>query len=347
MFKKLDKCLVCKNDDLIEVKDLGLQPLANNLKDADLDPDISFPLVLNVCPKCTHKQLSIAVDPKILFYNYFYQTGTSESHLKFFHNFSRCVKGKSILDIGCNDGSLLSKFEEFGWDVMGVEPSQSFTYLEGTNILRDFFPTKEPINRTFDVITAFNVFAHNDDPCNFLLEMKKLLNKNGRIYILTTPSTLDNIYHEHISYFTPRSMLTLADKCKLQMRSFVESPMHGRSYLFELSEPLENNTPHKDLLMSLYQPVVGYGASAGGTVLLNYFGFKPEYVVDDNHLKQAKYIPGVNVPIYSSQKLFNDPRDLTIIILAHNLYDEIVAKIKRLRPNANDKFVNPMTGTLK
>ncbi len=82
---------------------------------------------------------------------------------------------------------------------------------------------------------------------------------------------------------------------------------------------------------------VAYGASASEIVLFNHLKIKPEYVVDDNTLKQGKFIPGINSPIVSCETLKNDYRDLTIIV-AHNLFDEIVTKIKNLRPNQKDTF---------
>jgi len=351
MFVSLNNCLVCGSNQLIEEYNLGLQPLVNNLKDTPKQDEISLPIIVNSCQFCTHKQLSIAVDPKLLFSNYLYQTGISKSHMDFFKDFVLSLgTDRKVLDIGCNDGVLLSYFQDNDWSCTGIDPAENLVgkayALLGKNahIINDFFPTEELEGYGFDVITAFNVFAHNDDPRKFLEEMGKLLNKDGRIYILTTPARLDNLYHEHISYFTPQSMIVLAQMCNLTVRSFKEVPMHGKSYLFELSHSEEESSLVE--IPEQNKPVVAYGASATGIVLMNYLDLYPDYVIDDNELKQGKFIPGLNVPIYNSTFLETDPRALFIIVLAYHLFDEIVNKIKLMRPLAKDTFFHPYKGVV-
>lgn len=345
-FKRLDICVVCGGL-LKEYLDMGEIPLANNLKENPSEEDVKYPLFVNECIVCTHKQLSVAVEPDILFSNYLYQTGTSQSHLEFFKRITKVISLRgvgSVLDIGCNDGSLLRCFKDLGWEVMGIEPCKNFKYDEGITVLNGYFPRK--FDRNFDVITAFNVFAHNSDPRDFLRHMANLLKPNGMIFIITTPASLFNFYHEHISYFTPMSMSILANECELDIDSIVTSPMHGKSYLFELSRKKDVIIQSKDTLNNLTYPAVGYGASAGATVLLNYYGLNLEYIVDDSPTKQGKYVPGVNIPICDSKRLELDPRNLTIVITAFNLFEELKNKITKLRPNAKDTFINPLKGVL-
>ena len=340
--KHLKECLVCGNTDLKVYCDLGEMPLVNNLKNSPNQEDIKYPLVVMEC-SCTHKQLSVAVDRALLFKDYLYQTGASQEHKDFFHLISLDIyhsfgidSKKNILDIGCNDGSLLVEFQFQGWEIKGVEPSNKFKEeleLNGIPYIKDFFPTNR-IKEKFNLITAFNVFAHNDDPKTFLIEASKLLKENGRIYILTTPARIDNYYHEHISYFTPQSMMILANKCGAEVVSFKTVTMHGESFLFELAHHKERtiDTP------CLNGNIVAYGASASETVLFNLYKIKPEYVVDDNPLKQGKFLPGVGSPVVSADHLAKDQRDLNIIV-CHNLANEITEKIKKLRPKNKDKFI--------
>lgn len=354
-YKKITKCLVCENNDLYEVIDLGFQPLVNNLKYSTDEIEMKGKIVVNECYNCSHRQLSIAIDQKLLFSEYLYQTGTSQTHLDFFKNFADRIGvpkcWNRILDIGCNDGSMLKFFKDLGWQAYGVEPATRLAaeaVTKGLHITCDFFPTTHAFNEKFHCITAFNVFAHNDDPKEFLKSMVDLLHDNGAIYILTTPAALDNYYHEHISYFTPKSMAYLADECDLDLERVEKVSMHGGSHLFKLVKQKQEPMPNpvlKDLGI-FHNPVVGYGAAAGGIVLLNYLNLHPEYVIDDNELKQGKFIPGVNVPIFSNEKLFNDERDLTIIILAHHLAAEIMEKIKSHRNNKNDTFIHPIEGVI-
>lgn len=346
-FKYIIECLVCGNKNLEQLIDLGVQPLVNNLKDNPRIKDEFYPMKVNFCPLCTHKQLSIAVDPGLLYSNYLYQTGASDSHKEFFKDFVKSLgPGGSVLDIGCNDGTLLKAFQdaEYNWELTGIDPANNLCEVaysklnRNAYIINDFYPTDQLECHIFHCIVAFNVFAHNIDPRAFLTQIKANLQPNGRAYILTTPARLENYYHEHISYFTPQSMCTLAGLCGLEVKSFKQVSMHNGGYLFELGHA-PNDLTGKYFNISINN-MVGYGASAGGTVLLNYFNLKLEYVIDDNPLKQGKYIPGINCPIYSSDHLANDSRDLNIVISAVNLYNEIVYKIKKLRPDHNDKFIN-------
>jgi len=338
---------VCGNKELNIFCDMGLMPLVNNLKVSPEKEDVKFPLVVNECLLCTHKQLSVAVDRELLFKDYLYQTGTSISHLDFLIDFSQSLNhyGNTAIDIGCNDGTLLSCLKMEGWFVMGIEPCKDLYEIaikREVHVLNEFFPLQADIGMKFDLITAFNVFAHNDDPKTFLIEASKLLKDKGRIYILTTPARLDNFYHEHISYFTPQSMMVLAQKCGVEVVSFKTAPMHRESYLFEIRkiDTARRGTARLGMARPCKETqgnFVVYGASASEIVLLNYYNLKPEYVVDDNHLKQGKFIPGINSPIVSAEHFSKDPRDLNIIC-AHNLFDEISVKIKKLRPNKNDRF---------
>lgn len=342
-YTELNNCLVCDNGDLIKSLDLGSQPLINNLKTTAEEKEESYPLVLNNCQYCSHQQLSIAVNPELLFKNYLYQTGVSESHQEFFKQFVALTRGKTVLDIGCNDGSLLKEFKKNKWEVLGIDPAENLN-VEGIEVIKDFFPSDKLIGKRFDCITAFNVFAHNSDPKKFLKSMKEILSPSGRIFILTTPSKVGNIYHEHVSYFNFLSMSVLCSYVGLDILRFNPVPMHGGSNLFELININKLILPSRDVKTNFNKPVVGYGAAANGMALLNYYNIKPEYVVDDNPLKQGKFVPGVNVPIYDSTKIGTDKRDLIIMILAYNLSHELIKKIKLLRPNNKDVFISPLTG---
>lgn len=336
-------CLACGHDSCKDIRRTTL-PLVNNL--LDKQEDVFFhSLTIQNCQLCGHSQLKERIDPDKLFKDYLYKTGASKKHQRFFKDFAEALtrkipRGSKVLDIGCNDGTLLRELKRQGFDVLGIEPAKILAQeLEksGIRVINDFFPVE--INEKFDCLTAFNVFAHNRDPYNFLKNMADILKPEGRIYILTVPISIDNTYHEHISYFTPQSMSALIDRCDLELKTLTETDMHGLSHLFEI----RHKRPERSFnLKNLTGNVIGYGASANGIVLMNILNIAPEYVIDDNPLKQGKFIPGNNVPIVSNQALINDIRPLTIIVFAYHLFDEITNKIKSLRPNSNDIFINPV-----
>ena len=117
-YTEITKCRACGSDDLRLVLDLNDQPLANSFT-KDKDEELPyFPLKLNLCDKCYHLQLSVKVNPDLLFKNYLYVSGTSQSLHNYFHNFAYdCNEfcsdtDRSVLDIACNDGTQLDKFKE-------------------------------------------------------------------------------------------------------------------------------------------------------------------------------------------------------------------------------------------
>jgi hypothetical protein len=87
--------------------------------------------------------------------------------------------------------------------------------------------------------------------------------------------------------------------------------------------------------------IVGYGAAAKGNTLLNFINIKPEFIIDDNELKQNLYSPGQNSLIVPSSYIKNLPEiSVTFIPLAWNLFDEIKNNILKIRNNPKDEFIN-------
>ena len=102
----------------------------------------------------------------------------------------------------------------------------------------------------------------------------------------------------------------------------------------------QNKNKLRELIANSSKTVVGYGCAAKGVVRTNYFGVHHKYIVDENPLKIGKVVGGVNIRIASPQEFMNDPEPLLIIVYAWNLYDEIVGKIRKQRPNMNDEIIS-------
>ena len=179
----------------------------------------------------------------------------------------------------------------------------------------------------------------------------------------------DTIYHEHHSFFSVRSMKTLVESCGLYLKKVERTFIHGTSFLFTISkmhptkeeldvlvlelesekelsqlETYKNYAKRVDIICkNLTQrveelkddgyTVIGYGAAAKGNTLLNYCKIKLDYIIDDADIKWNLYTPGMNIPIYSPNKL-QDVEKLVIIPLAWNFFDEIVTRVKERVKNA-------------
>lgn len=248
-FKKVNICRCCGGDNLYRYLKLGRQPLANSYhKGETLE---KFPLEVNLCCDCFHSQLSIAVNPELMFKNYLYVSGTTNTFRKHCQSLAKeimeMVDGSPrVLDIACNDGTLLSIFEGLGAKPFGIDPAENLIDIrEGSFPVEvGYWPQdadKGSLQGTFDVITGTNVFAHVDDAKGFLETCAAKLNEDGLI-VLEFPYAdemiknfeFDTIYHEHLSYFTVRSFRTLVERCGLEISYARRTPIHGGSIRFFL-----------------------------------------------------------------------------------------------------------------
>lgn len=378
--KKLDHCLCCNSSKLTKVLDLQEQPLANSyLKSAD-EKEQTYPLAINYCDTCTHIQLTHAVNPDLLFKNYLYVSGTTQTLKDYFKDFvaltRRYTEGKTVLDIACNDGTQLDAYKSQGYDTYGVDPATNLHELSSKNhqVVCDYFnfETSKKLPEwfeKFDVVIAQNVFAHNSNPKDFLEACKKVMKHNGYLFIQTSQANMveenqfDTIYHEHISFFSIKSMAALAQSAGLYIKDVIKTPVHGTSFVFVLSkwgpsnyaQFLTNETILNQLRMIKYAmhcnsiardtrqtiddlrargaKIIGYGAAAKGNTFLNFSGLTLDYIVDDNPLKQGLYTPGSRIPIKSPECLKDEKEIIYVVPLAWNFFDEIKKKVSKLNTN--------------
>ncbi|WP_127705491.1 class I SAM-dependent methyltransferase [Novosphingobium umbonatum] len=245
-------CLACNATDLSLSLDLGSQPLANCLLETADSPYARFPLGLMSCTQCGHGQLVHFAPPEDLFVDYLYASGTSRSLGYYFDWFCDEVKkhfapGSDVLEIACNDGSLLGRLDKAGFNVLGVDPAANLVDVgrrEGLEILCEFWPCEQAIaQRKFDLVVCMNVVAHTPDPAGFLQGVADVLKPDGVCLVQTSQAHMlrngefDTIYHEHYSFFTPRSMEALAARVGLELRHIRLTDVHGTSFGFLLTKP--------------------------------------------------------------------------------------------------------------
>jgi SAM-dependent methyltransferase len=206
-FKRITSCRICKSTKLTRYLDLGSTPLANKLLSSKDEKYEEYPLEVLFCEECSLSQLSIVVDPSVLYTNYPYHSSISKTFQKHCRDMAIQIKAildanrpwnysadsapykgtldsfapldHHVLDIASNDGCLLSEFHGVGFGVMGVEPSKNLADIaesRGITTLNAFWGSAEaecvPV---CDVITATNVLAHVDDVRDFILQAKRKL----------------------------------------------------------------------------------------------------------------------------------------------------------------------------
>jgi SAM-dependent methyltransferase len=246
-------CLCCKNSNLNLIIDLGNQPLANNLIHKRDEVYDTYPLALNGCLECGHLQQKYFVDPTLLFDDYSYASGTSNTLKNYFKWFTKeCSKivksGSNVLEIASNDGSLLHYLNLAGYKVTGIDPAKNLCVnatKNGFNVICDYWPSDKISKKTtYDLIIAQNVLAHNPDPYKFLMAIKNALSENGIGIIQTSQAMMfergqfDTIYHEHYSFFSTFSFKKLIERCDLILNEVLISDIHGDSYIFCFSKKI-------------------------------------------------------------------------------------------------------------
>lgn len=268
-------CLACGSHNIHASLDLGMQPLANSYLQAATEHEDTYPLGVNLCADCFHLQLTTVVDPALIYKNYLYVSGTTNT-LKEYSNWfaayvNECCHGiyrsRRVLDIGCNDGTQLDSFKNLGFDTWGVDPAENIypTSSKNHNIVCDFFSNKvlPKLKMHYDAITAQNVMAHNPDPLSFLLNCRDLMGDNTKLFVQTSQANLvlndefDTIYHEHVNYFNINSMNKLAERAGLFLIDAIRTPIHGTSYVFTFSKNVARPFNIQNAMsteVALYQP---------------------------------------------------------------------------------------------
>jgi len=249
----IDSCQVCGGDMLESVLFVGYIPPVNTM------PEIgsvsveqpSYPLELMRCPKCSLVQISLEVDQKVLFpESYPYLSGSTRILQANFSDLCResqemleLEEGKLIVDIGSNDGTLLTPFRDAGYPVLGIEPSQAgYVAVErGIDTLQSYFnrDVAQHVKSNYDaaqLITAANVFAHIGNIHSVVEGIVDLLAPNGVFvseshYLMDLVETLqyDTIYHEHLRYYSLKSIQYLLAMHDLEVFHVKRIPTHGGS----------------------------------------------------------------------------------------------------------------------
>ncbi len=231
---RIDFCQICNSKNLDPILDLGFQPLADDLKNFDSNSleTVFYPLKINLCQKCILLQTSYIVDDKKLYpSDYHYTPGISKQVLDNFNSFVKktinLYKPRNddlILDIGCNDGSLLSAFKKQGYkNLYGIEPTDTVKIAEKNKIktIQAFFNknSAEILKKKAGypkIITTTNVFAHSGKLGDYIEGLLKIMNKetvfiveNHYLSSILSKNQFDSFYHEHLRTYSLTSLKKL------------------------------------------------------------------------------------------------------------------------------------------
>ncbi|MBF0327723.1 MAG: class I SAM-dependent methyltransferase [Nitrospirae bacterium] len=220
-------CRVCGSSALTKVIDLGEQYLQGSFvkPGKELPPMRKIPCVLMRCDPtqdekaCGLLQMAHSVPPRILYSAYWYRSGTNQTmrdHLKGIADEAAGIiniKDARVLDIGCNDGTLLRNYPD-GFIKFGIDPSDLAQEIKGDiTVVQDIFPS-EQLNKStggnkFDIITSIAMFYDLENPVAFVKSIKQSLTPDGVwIFEMSYMPTMlkmnsyDTICHEHLEYYS-------------------------------------------------------------------------------------------------------------------------------------------------
>ena len=249
---KLDHCQITGSKNLFEAIDLGHQPPCDALltKETINQPEVYYPLRLMICPDSGLAQLDHIVDGSTIYpKDYPYRSGISAPLRDYQVSFADSVVKKFNLapkslcvDIGSNDGTLLTGFKRNKMRVLGVEPTNMAKLARKENkikTIQSFFTEKVANNiikkyGLAKIVTMTNVFAHMASLGEVMRGINRLLDKNG-IFITESQYLLDvlernqfeGIYHEHIRTYSLKSLVTLFPYCGMEVFDVQRASRYG------------------------------------------------------------------------------------------------------------------------
>lgn len=238
--REIDHCEVCGSRSLIPVLDLGAHPMCDDLVPIG-DPRVcaEYPIEILFCETCRTAHQRFQVPKRQLFpETYHYRSRFTADVLSGMRNLvDSCerrfgsIADKKIVDVGCNDGSLLDFFREKRGFTVGIEPTSAAldAAKKGHVTIHDFFTvaTAREIVATHgkpDFITFTNVFAHIEDLGGVVAALKCLLGDNTVLVIenhylgsVLRTNQFDTFYHEHPRTYSYRSFVFIARSLGLNL----------------------------------------------------------------------------------------------------------------------------------
>lgn len=333
-------CRFCQSRRLVKVLDFGDVPLAGAfLKPEEFPAERFYPLEIHFCQDCTLVQVLVAVPGEVLFRKYFFFSSAIRTLVEHFAELAaeiaeRFAGGKDalVVEIGCNDGVLLRPLYELGIRCVGVDPATNVVEqikIPGVTVVNDFFTEKlafELLRSTgpADVIVSSYSFAHIDDMVDVMKGIAALLRPDGvflfEVYylgIVLDELQYDMMYHEHMSYYTLRSLELFFERFGMEVFDVEKLPLRAgtiRYYVRNKGRRRETISPRVQELRDYERDrgyhrvetffqyaervqksradligllgrlrregkrIIGYGGSGRSTMIMNYCGIDSRYL---------------------------------------------------------------------
>ena len=380
-YNKRVSCASCGGRSFETILNLGDVPLAGYFPNKDeLKTQSKYPLSLLVCNDCKLVQTDSVINPKLLFEDYRYLSSVGLSNhfegVADLLNERYDVRDKNILEIGCNDGVLLEPLQKLGALVEGVDPAINVVKLaknKGLQVYNDFFDEitfgDDKFKSKYDLVISNNTFAHIIDVQSVIRGIHHVLKPSGDFIFevhylksLIDGKQWDNVYHEHIFYYSITALRNLFQRHNMTLVDFEEIPIHSGSirvtvrnrntyesqkvldrielesktignvsYLKKYGEDVKKHISEFNEMiekLSSKYTIAGYGASGRANMFCNLTNINKDvvkFIVDESPERCGRYIANTEIPIVSPSALKDSYVDL-IIIFAWNYSKMIMDK---------------------
>ena len=389
---KKKNCRLCKSNNIEEIYVFKKTPIGDDYRHKKIKHNY-FDLKINFCQKCHFVQLSNVINPDRVYGEYLYITETSVGLISHFEGLvndlfkKKILKSTSqVLEIGSNDGSLQKILRRKCYFAVGVDPAIHLTKDKDLITMKGLYDNKfskkvEGKFNKFDVIIANNVIANIDnldtvfrgihynlvDNGFFVMEtfsLSKLLNKN----------LIDNIYHEHISYFTFKTISSFSKQFNLYLVDGSFETVKGGSLrlIFKKQKKFFLNKKIKKLIINEekninikknfkalrtlnnenkikiknyldkknLKKIIGFGASVGTTTLIYDFELtdKISYIFDNEKKRHNMLLPGTDIRVKIPQKI---GKNKVVLVFAWRYFQNILKKNKKIFPKGTT-FIIPL-----
>lgn len=251
---KATTCRMCQSKNLKQWLDLGLHPHSDHFH-KEKEAEMFYPLGVSVCEDCGLNQLTYIVAKEELYLkDYLYEssiTKTADAHwTEFADTVSKKVGLKEnslVVDIGSNDGTLLTKFQALGHKVLGIDPTPEATQIaidRGVPTIQKFFNT-DTVKKHFsagdlirqNLVVGANVFAHVDDLDDFITGVDMLIGNSG-VFVFESPYfgeflkglEYDTVYHQHLSYLSLKPVVRFMEKHGMEVFDVEQHELHGGGF---------------------------------------------------------------------------------------------------------------------
>ena len=228
-YKIVRKCRVCDKK-LKKLFRIAPQYIASAFVKKNKRNNIKIPMTPMLCNNCGLVQLQETVNPDLLYKEYFYRSNVSDTMKRdlqdVVNSVCKLVKhSSSALDIGCNDGLMMSLFPYYVTP-FGIDPAQNIKPVTEITIIEDYFPSEKlgEIEKQFSIITCIACFYDFPEPNKAVMEMKRLLTKDGVIciqvsYLYDTIKDMNfyDFVHEHLAYYSLETLIYLMNKNGLEV----------------------------------------------------------------------------------------------------------------------------------